>query len=402
MLVTITAALLVALAPLAEDDDLGQVVESMVSAIEQLDQGSYSVENKATGSIAAFMPRTEATVYFKRAEAGGFLGGPTVAHGKAHQGGEEHAVALYYDGTELQMYSAAEQRVVHSSALDHMPMMMQMSGPPLVVMELHDGTTMRMITESLKTRLGPDEQVGTVDCWTVVFDEDDDPDEVAFTMQVAKSDHLPRRIVYSVQAPGMGGESDEPNALVRTIEYGELNGAIDPGVFALRAPEDVAREEWELPAFMRTAAEGGNVGKEFPDFELTDLAGNTHTRESLRGKVLVLDFWATWCKPCLMAMPSVQALHEGLGQRDDVVVLGMNVFEQGGNPAAVVDEKGLTYPNLIGADAVAQALGYQSIPQIVVVGTDGKILREFGGFSPDHATEIEHAVRLLLGIGDGE
>ena len=112
--------------------------------------------------------------------------------------------------------------------------------------------------------------------------------------------------------------------------------------------------------------------------------------EDYRGKVVVMDFWATWCPPCKAAMPGLQALHEKYKDRD-VVVLGMNCMERG-DPVGYMRSNNYTYGLVTGADNFAQQYGVRGIPTFVVIGVDGQIIHQASGFSPANEHALEQAI----------
>lgn len=127
------------------------------------------------------------------------------------------------------------------------------------------------------------------------------------------------------------------------------------------------------------------IGSPAPDWELPTATGEKVNLKSLRGKVVVLDFWASWCGPCRIAMPHMQKLHERF-KNDPVVVYGVNCRERAGGiekALAFVKEKGFTYPQLIDANGqVANAFRVGGIPRFYVIDPDGKILHTSAGAGP--------------------
>lgn len=82
-------------------------------------------------------------------------------------------------------------------------------------------------------------------------------------------------------------------------------------------------------------------GMAAPDFALPDLQGRQHTLSAQRGRVVVLNFWATWCPPCVEEMPSLDGLHKALAT-EGLVVMGISVDEDASALRRFVQERGLT------------------------------------------------------------
>ena len=116
------------------------------------------------------------------------------------------------------------------------------------------------------------------------------------------------------------------------------------------------------------------VGKELKITGLTDF-GQPIDWKSYRGKVVLIDFWATWCGPCRAEIPNIKALYEEL-PRDVFDVVAINLDREEGALATFLKEHPLPWSNVIGKDAfgIAEAYNIAALPTMMVIGPDGKIL----------------------------
>lgn len=122
-----------------------------------------------------------------------------------------------------------------------------------------------------------------------------------------------------------------------------------------------------------------------PDFTLTDQYGNTHTLSDYKGKVIFLNFWATWCAPCRSEMPDIQALYEKYGENsEDVIVLGV-IRPNTGMPgdkekteeeiAAYLKDEGYTYPSVMDSTGAAFGpYGITAYPTTFMIDKEGNLL----------------------------
>ncbi len=115
-----------------------------------------------------------------------------------------------------------------------------------------------------------------------------------------------------------------------------------------------------------------------------------------RGKVVVLDFWASWCPPCRAAIPSMERLHQVYSARG-LVVIGVNVNDTV-DPYAFMKGMGANYTILPNGEEAARAYGVKGIPTLVIVGKDGKIRYQESGWAPQRESQMAEIVEKELGL----
>ena len=124
------------------------------------------------------------------------------------------------------------------------------------------------------------------------------------------------------------------------------------------------------------------------DFSLKSLDGKIIRLSDFKGKVVILDFWATWCPPCKAEIPSFVSLYNKLG-KDGLVIIGAAVDEPG-RVAQFVKDNSVTYPVVLPDQTVTDAYGgIRGIPTTFVIDKRGKIVRSYTGYRPEMVFESD-------------
>lgn len=153
-----------------------------------------------------------------------------------------------------------------------------------------------------------------------------------------------------------------------------------------------------LVPFDATAQEG-ILGKKVPDFALEAVSGRTVSMKELRGKIVVVDFWAVWCGPCQNSMPFFQRIQDEYGKYG-LEVIGVHVDDRM-PPAATVkeylEERGIHYENLVSTVAVDDEFMIYAMPTTYIVDRDGVVAKRHVGYNPATTPDLlEKDVRELL------
>lgn len=140
-----------------------------------------------------------------------------------------------------------------------------------------------------------------------------------------------------------------------------------------------------------------NVGSRIPDFSLTTFDGQTYNTADLRGQVILINFWASWCEPCEEEAAELEQAYQGYRDRG-VVFLGVNYVDTQPEALAYLDRFGITYAN--GPDLgteISQAFRMRGVPETYIVDRQGILVsRKIGPYSS--VSEIEAALEAAIGM----
>jgi len=140
----------------------------------------------------------------------------------------------------------------------------------------------------------------------------------------------------------------------------------------------------------------GEMGSTLPSFLAKDLSGETVASADLKSKVVIIDFWATWCAPCRTEMPGYQSLLEKYGSRG-LVVIGFKVdfMQDSEDPVQFLKETGVHYPIAIGSEDIRKKFGeIQGLPTTFIYDRKGILQRKIIGF--EYTNSIEDTIKQLL------
>ena len=159
----------------------------------------------------------------------------------------------------------------------------------------------------------------------------------------------------------------------------KIDQPLPESLFVFTPPAD-AKEVKELTLFGAPAAKPDLAGKEAPAFEVKTIDGKAFRLSALKGKPVLLDFWATWCAPCRKSMPALDKISREM-QGSDFVILGVNTAEDPKIVEAFLKKTPFAYPAVLSGDSgILESYEVTAYPTFILIGRDGKIIANEIGF----------------------
>jgi thiol-disulfide isomerase/thioredoxin len=159
--------------------------------------------------------------------------------------------------------------------------------------------------------------------------------------------------------------------MAMTVISKKLNEPVEESLFTFTPPEG-AKEVKDFTA--ATPGRADLTGKVAADFKLKSLAGKEYSLQDLRGHVVLLDFWATWCGPCRKDLPMLEKLHQEFKDKG-LVLLGFNVGEGREVVSKFLASAKLSYPMVLTAGTgTTQDYSVTAYPTVVLIDREGKIV----------------------------
>lgn len=187
-------------------------------------------------------------------------------------------------------------------------------------------------------------------------------------------------------------------SVIRTRVIPVVAGVMVVGLIGLLAWALFAPESLRLDSQQSVTEFGAIVydePKPAPEFELLTFEGEPFRLSDHRGTVLVLNFWASWCGPCVSEMPMLNRIANEFSEEDDVKIVGVNVWDTRDAAEKFVVDLQVTYPVIEDdtSTSIAVEFGLTGVPETFVINADGEIVTFFRGeFS--NAQQIRDMIAL--------
>lgn len=151
-----------------------------------------------------------------------------------------------------------------------------------------------------------------------------------------------------------------------------------------------------LPPPKEVAIAAGDIGSRMPDFSVKDLQGREISSADFRGKVVLVDFWATWCQPCKKEMPGYQKLVDRYGTQGFAVVgFKFDTMADTEDPLSFAKKIGVRYPLALAPDDLKQKFGgIEGLPTTMLYDRQGILRQKIIGF--EYTEVVESELKSLL------
>ena len=203
-----------------------------------------------------------------------------------------------------------------------------------------------------------------------------------------RSQYLVLIILFAAVATLCAGGSQEQKQPSATSEEAPTATAQDGAI----SPEIVAQLE-------AIGVQPVSRNLQAADFSLATLQGPSMTLEDYQGSLILLNFWATWCAPCVMEMPSMQTLYDTFGD-DGLEVVAVNVQEDRDVVAAFIEEHELSFPVLLDTSGnTSFDYAVRGLPTSFLIGRDGQLLGSKIGFHLWDEPDVLETIESLLEEG---
>lgn len=178
-----------------------------------------------------------------------------------------------------------------------------------------------------------------------------------------------------------------PLALVALLHFTGLLASVSYAVGTVLLKTGILNASTEAPAVIR----------DFDyDFALQDLKGNVINVEQMRGKVLFVNIWATWCGPCRIEMPSIDALYSNADtSRVAFLMISVDDAENRSGVSEFIAGKEFTFPVYMPASSLPSLLQVRSIPSTFIIAPDGKVAMQESGLTNFNTDRVRKLLKSL-------
>lgn len=366
--------------------DAKRILQESAEACRRVTTIEYEEVQEPAAAGAGHEHRLRASIRQARATVprGGFLSGKFSVDGSiTHAGSAPVAFAFSYDGRVLRILDNGEKvvKVVRSPSPYVAGSLLGEVGMVGITQFTDDAPFKEIIEKSERIEHEGMKDVHGVECHIIA---------VTSTVEhpaMGKRSFLTRWLIGAADKLPRGREFGEVRKTVRVVR---VNGALNETAFVFQPQKGFGER---LVSGVEPKRKGLlPVGTLAPDWQLPDPQGRMHSLADYRGKMVLLDFWGTWCVPCRVTMPGIQSIHERFKERG-VVVLGIAIGgDEAGDPATYMKTYRFTYGLLLKGDEVAGLYNVVVLPGLYLIGDDGRIIHAEYGYREGAKDDITRII----------
>jgi thiol-disulfide isomerase/thioredoxin len=340
----------------AQERDPKQVLAEATNALVALKMVSYDFTYEGSGSLAGHFSGDVRIL--KGATPAETRLGVTMAVPAVHGGSEDpQQVEIALSGGNIQVKDEARRTFTTGTMSGGSAHLMSYAYYAVLFQFMQPAPFETELADSLLSYQGT-ATVDGVQC-DVVKASNNTYGGADITWFIGRDDHLPHAQVWEVTTPGVDGRF--------RFEIRNLN---PNAVLSIEDFSLAASGEWTL---VDEDARNIGVGAPAPAWTLDTADGGSLSLDDLRGEVVVLDFFASWCTPCWQLMPEFERVAKQFEGRP-VRFYGVNAWESPGtDPRAYMKEKGISYPVLLNGETIAQDYKIGSLPVLYVIDRKGRV-----------------------------
>ncbi|HZZ78837.1 MAG TPA: TlpA disulfide reductase family protein, partial [Gemmataceae bacterium] len=210
-----------------------------------------------------------------------------------------------------------------------------------------------------------------------------DPDKDRGDGKDAEPKTTPQTIILNIGEDGrFRVEEVAPGPYTLTAQIfskiGQMLGRVEQEIVVPEIPGGRTSEVLDLPPIALVPFDDLDVGEEAPEIVAEQVTGEPFKLSDLRGRFVLLDFWATWCGPCIAEMPTLKSVHEKYEDRDDFIVVSMSVDAERETAADFIKRQKLDWTQVFlgewSSSPYPTKYGVFGIPAIFLIGPDGRVL----------------------------
>lgn len=363
-----------------------QIVRAADAAMRKIEAFSYTARTEGIGLYGARAPIGEAVVTLLKNPQDKAFPVKVVSRGTYWRPGMADPVSfnVAFDGKTFRSLNQADKVMIQGNPDNHEWMAMIPGFYMFLPREFTDPAPFETESNAPAVDLPVVDLrgqvvVGGVLCNAIYFEYGPKYGNYKSQWYFGVEDNLPRRVEHLFENGGRFG------ATVLTLSDLNIHPRLSGSSFVLQTPSGFTVKPYEPPP---RSPELLPVGEAAPNWSLKDSSGTVHKLSDYRGKVVLMDFWATWCGGCKFSMHGAQELHEKFANRN-VTVIGVNTWEKtkggdfAGDPVKYMKSHDYTYSLLLNGDDVAKEYRVRGIPTFYLIGVDGKIIHREVGYNAD-------------------